>query len=205
MLLTHRGRRPGELHDRRRPRRLRRRHRLRPRTRARPASNPTDKGSDVRAGARATGVKTGIVDAAGNRHRIGAYVKLERGNLTQLYQALYLFQVVGIGIRFPSSAMDQFHAGRALGRRPRGDDRGRPLHPVRGPARRDRGRHVGRPSGDDRGVLQPVLRRGLGLRLDRGPAERGRPRGLRPDPAASRPRGALTRRPAGGGPSRAAP
>ena len=75
-----------------------------------PGSNPTDKGSDVRVvlGYRRT---TGIVDAAGVRHKIGAYVKLEQGNLTQLYQALYLFQVVGIGVRFPSSAMDQFHAG----------------------------------------------------------------------------------------------
>jgi hypothetical protein len=75
-----------------------------------PGSNPTDKGSDVRAvlGYR---VKTGIVDASGTRHKIGAYVKLDHGSLTQLYQALYLFQVVGIGIQFPSSAMGQFNAG----------------------------------------------------------------------------------------------
>jgi hypothetical protein len=73
-------------------------------------SNPTDKGSDVREvlGYR---VKTGIVDSTGNRHKIGAYVKLGTGNLTQLYQALYLFQVVGIGVRFPSTAMAQFNAG----------------------------------------------------------------------------------------------
>ena len=75
-----------------------------------PGGNPTDKGSDVRQVLRYR-VKTGVVDAAGKRHRIGAYVRLRRGNLTQLYQALFLFQVVGIGIRFPSSAMDQFHAG----------------------------------------------------------------------------------------------
>jgi len=75
-----------------------------------PGSNPTDKGSDVRAVLEYR-VKTGIVDAAGSRHTIGAYVKLEQGNLTHLYQALYLFQVVGIGIQVPSSAMDQFNAG----------------------------------------------------------------------------------------------
>jgi hypothetical protein len=76
-----------------------------------PGNNSTDKGSDVRAvlGYR---VKTGIVDAAGNRHKIGAYVKLATGNLTQLYEALYLFQVVGIGIQVPSTAMDQFNTGK---------------------------------------------------------------------------------------------
>jgi hypothetical protein len=76
-----------------------------------PGSNPTDKGSDVREvlGYRRS---TGIADADGKRHKIGAYVKLEQGNLNQLYQALYLFQVVGIGVEFPATAMDQFHAGK---------------------------------------------------------------------------------------------
>jgi hypothetical protein len=75
-----------------------------------PGSNPTDQGSQVRAvlGYRRT---TGIVDAQGNRHKIGAYVSLNPGDLTQVYQAMYLFQVVGIGIKFPSSAMDQFNRG----------------------------------------------------------------------------------------------
>jgi hypothetical protein len=73
-------------------------------------ANPTDKGSNVRdvLGYRRT---TGIVDAAGTRHKIDAYVKLDQTSLSEIYQALYLFQAVGIGIRFPNSAMQQFHAG----------------------------------------------------------------------------------------------
>src|SRR5271154_6243342 len=61
-------------------------------------NNPTDKGSDVRAVLKYR-VKTGIIDAAGTRHKIGAFVKLEPGNLSQIFQAMYLFQAVGIGIR----------------------------------------------------------------------------------------------------------
>lgn len=73
--------------------------------------NPTDQGSNVREvlGYRR---KTGIVDAAQKRHKIGAFVKLEPKNLAQIYQAMYLFQAVGIGIEFPDSAMQQFHEGK---------------------------------------------------------------------------------------------
>ncbi len=76
-----------------------------------PGHNPTDKGSDVR---KVLGYrrKTGIIDAAGRRHRIGAFVKLEAKNLTHVYQAMYLFQAVGIGIEFPGTAMEQFNRGK---------------------------------------------------------------------------------------------
>jgi hypothetical protein len=75
-----------------------------------PGENPTDNGSNVRSvlGYRRS---KGIVDCAGKRHKIGAYIRLDESNLEQIYQALYLFQVVGIGIKFPLSALDQFHAG----------------------------------------------------------------------------------------------
>lgn len=53
----------------------------------------------------------GLLDDSGAAHKIGAYVALEPGNLTQLWEALYLFNVIGIGINFPGSAMDQFNAG----------------------------------------------------------------------------------------------
>lgn len=76
-----------------------------------PGHNPTDKGSDVRK-VLAYRRKTGIVDATGSRHKIGAFVKLEPKNLTHVYQALYLFQTVGIGIEFPGSAMQQFNEGK---------------------------------------------------------------------------------------------
>lgn len=52
---------------------------------------------------------TGIVDAQGKRHTIEAYVALEPGNTAQLFQALYIFGTVGIGIQFPDTAMMQFH------------------------------------------------------------------------------------------------
>lgn len=53
----------------------------------------------------------GLVDDAGVAHKIGSYVALEPGNLTQLWEALWLFEAVGIGIQFPQSAMDQTNAG----------------------------------------------------------------------------------------------
>jgi hypothetical protein len=75
-----------------------------------PGSNPTDNGSNVRdvLGYRRA---TGIVDGAGKRHTIEAYVRLDQTKLSEVYQALYLFQVVGIGIQFPDSAMQQFNSG----------------------------------------------------------------------------------------------
>ena len=75
-----------------------------------PDENPTDRGSEVR---QVLGYRrsTGIVDSKGTRHKIDAYLKLDHRDVNQLYQALYLFQVVGLGLRFPSSAMEQFHAG----------------------------------------------------------------------------------------------
>lgn len=53
---------------------------------------------------------TGIIDAAGHRHRVGAYLSVDPGNMTELWQALYIFEAVAIGIEFPSSAMQQFNA-----------------------------------------------------------------------------------------------
>ncbi len=76
-----------------------------------PGKNPTDNGSEVRK-VLSYRRKTGIIDASQKRHKIGAFVKLEPKNLTHVYQAMYLFQVVGIGIEFPGSAMEQFHEGK---------------------------------------------------------------------------------------------
>ena len=70
----------------------------------------TDNGTNVR---EALGYRrsTGVVDSAGKRHTIGAYVSLEPGNWEELIQATYVLLAVGIGIRFPESAMDQFDRG----------------------------------------------------------------------------------------------
>jgi hypothetical protein len=74
--------------------------------------NPTDNGTNVRDALKYR-QKTGLIDAHGRRHKIGAYVALEQGNVEQLLEALYLFGIVGIGIRFPASAMVQFNHGKA--------------------------------------------------------------------------------------------
>jgi hypothetical protein len=73
--------------------------------------NPTDRGSNVREVLRYRR-KTGIIDSAHNRHKIGAFVKLDPKNLEQIYEAMYLFQIVGIGIEFPDTAMRQFQEGK---------------------------------------------------------------------------------------------
>jgi hypothetical protein len=72
--------------------------------------NPTDNGTNVRDALKYR-QKTGVVDASGKRYTIGAYLALELGNFDQLYEAMYLFGVVGVGFRFPASAMQQFDAG----------------------------------------------------------------------------------------------
>jgi hypothetical protein len=77
----------------------------------RPADPSTDQGTQVR-DALSYRRMTGIADAHGQRHKIGAYVALEPGNVDHLLEAAYLFGAVGIGIQFPSSAMTQFDQGR---------------------------------------------------------------------------------------------
>lgn len=57
--------------------------------------------------------RVGIVDAAGQRHQIGAYLALDPGDLEQLHAAVYLFDGVGIGVDFPEQWMDAFNAGRS--------------------------------------------------------------------------------------------
>lgn len=71
----------------------------------------SDQGTDM-AVAAAYRRKTGIVDANGVRHQVAAYLAIEPGNIVEHYYALYLFGAVGIGINFPSSAMDQFNKGK---------------------------------------------------------------------------------------------
>jgi hypothetical protein len=76
-----------------------------------PTDPNTDQGTDVREALKYRR-DTGISDATGRPHRIGAFVALQPGNTDHLYAALYLFGAVGIGIEFPASAMDQFNAGK---------------------------------------------------------------------------------------------
>jgi hypothetical protein len=50
----------------------------------------------------------GLLDASGVRRKIAAYLEILPGNLPELYQAMYLFGAVGVGIQFPTYAFDQF-------------------------------------------------------------------------------------------------
>ena len=75
-----------------------------------PGDESTDTGCDMH-DVMAYRAKTGLVDAAGNRHKIAAYLSLDPGNVDHLLLAGYMFGCVGIGIEFPDSAMEQFHDG----------------------------------------------------------------------------------------------
>lgn len=68
----------------------------------------SDQGTNVR-DAMKYRYHTGLRDASGARHKIGAYVALEPGNIDHVEEAMYLFGAVGIGIEFPESAMTQFN------------------------------------------------------------------------------------------------
>lgn len=74
-----------------------------------PNKPETDTGTDMQLAA-SYRKKTGVLDAAGNRHQIAAYLAID--SIVQLKQAIWLFGAAGIGIQFPDSAMKQFHAGK---------------------------------------------------------------------------------------------
>lgn len=75
-----------------------------------PDDPTTDQGTDMQDAA-AYRRKTGIVDAAGKRHTIAAYLALDPGNVDHLLLAAYLFSAVGIGFTLPGSALDQARKG----------------------------------------------------------------------------------------------
>lgn len=60
-------------------------------------------------------LKTGLRDATGVRHKIGAYVEIQAGNVQELLTAVYLFGMAGIGFAVYASAMDDFNNHRAWG------------------------------------------------------------------------------------------
>lgn len=75
-----------------------------------PGHPETDQGTDMSVMA-SFRRKTGIKDAAGGVHKIGAYLALQPGNINELRAAIYLFGIVGVGVNFPSFWMDNFDAG----------------------------------------------------------------------------------------------
>jgi hypothetical protein len=76
-----------------------------------PKKPSTDQGTDMVVAA-SYRRKTGVVDAGGHRHQVAAYLSIKPGDLNEHAIAMYLFGAVGIGIEFPTSAMDQFNAGK---------------------------------------------------------------------------------------------
>jgi hypothetical protein len=70
----------------------------------------TDNGTDMQQAA-SYRRGTGVIDAAGTRHKIAAYVGLQVGDFDQLVLAMYLFGAAGIGFNFPVSAWNQFDTG----------------------------------------------------------------------------------------------
>ncbi|WP_433568071.1 hypothetical protein ACQP1O_43285 (plasmid) [Nocardia sp. CA-151230] len=76
-----------------------------------PADPSTDQGTDMQVAA-SYRRRIGVVDSAGNRHRVGAYVALTPGNPDELAAAAYIFGAVGIGLRVPAYAEDEFNAGK---------------------------------------------------------------------------------------------
>lgn len=75
-----------------------------------PATGANDYGTQVRDALKYR-QKIGLIDTNGNRHKIGAYVSLELGNLDHVEEAIYLFGAVGIAFQMTHSAQDQFSAG----------------------------------------------------------------------------------------------
>jgi hypothetical protein len=73
-------------------------------------NNPTDQGTDMREAAKYR-QQTGLIDAQGNRHKIGAFLFIDPQNYDQFLEAVWLFGAVGMGINVPQSAQDQFAAG----------------------------------------------------------------------------------------------
>lgn len=82
-----------------------------------PADPASDQGTDVHA-ALDYRRNTGVTDANGAVHKIGAYVSLEPGSWAQMLEALYAFDFVAIGFAFPDYAMDEFNAGKTWQYRP---------------------------------------------------------------------------------------
>jgi hypothetical protein len=76
-----------------------------------PHDPATDQGTDMRAAMKYR-QKTGIVDAEGNRHKIGAYAWIQPGNYDHFLEAVWLFGACPIGIQVPQSAMDQFNGNK---------------------------------------------------------------------------------------------
>lgn len=72
-----------------------------------PADPKTDKGTYMRDGA-SFFRQTGVLDGAGVRHKIVAYVDIKLNDPDELFQACHDFGGVALGLKLPQSAIGQF-------------------------------------------------------------------------------------------------
>lgn len=70
----------------------------------------TDNGTNMRTSLKYR-QKTGLLDASGARHKIGAFVALDAGDLEQLWEASFVFSAVEFGFAFQQAQDDQFASG----------------------------------------------------------------------------------------------
>lgn len=70
----------------------------------------TDQGTDMRQAFKQR-KSTGIRDAAGNRHKVAAYVSITPNDPDELAQAAYIFGAIEIGFNFQQAQYDQFDSG----------------------------------------------------------------------------------------------
>ena len=75
-----------------------------------PSDPNSDQGTDMVAAAKYR-QKHGLVDSEGVVHRIGAYLAITPGDLTEHLVAMYLFGAVGLGITVTQRTMKQFEQG----------------------------------------------------------------------------------------------
>jgi hypothetical protein len=75
-----------------------------------PRRPETDQGTDMSEAA-SYRRRVGVRDADGNPHKVAAYLAIDADDVVAHYQALWLFEAVGIGFKFPMSAWRQFEKG----------------------------------------------------------------------------------------------
>jgi hypothetical protein len=75
-----------------------------------PSDPSTDKGTNIQVAA-SYRRKVGVLDANGNRHKVGAYLEIKAGDVQEHLLALWLFGAVGVGLNMQESAMQQFNDG----------------------------------------------------------------------------------------------
>ena len=78
-----------------------------------PKDPSTDQGTDL-AQLCSYRQHTGLIDGAGHRHKVGAYLALNPKDFQQLLYAIFYLDGVTIGVDFPSQWMTAFNAGNYL-------------------------------------------------------------------------------------------